>query len=225
MYAKHGKSVQFQITNRASSGRSALQTISLRWDRAYGSLKEVRFGRSTIWIGSEAPESASISSLGEVLSNGVTKRLSFQFASNGRRGSVSFTATFSDGCTVAWPPSPPPASAKDTDGDSFGRRDSFGRPWFRDEIEVFLGTDPFQACASTGSQDSWPPDLNQDGKVNSRDVFRFLDRLASSPSHPHYSARLDFNADGAVNLADMDILKRFFLESCKHKTSFPSTRI
>ena len=84
-------------------------------------------------------------------------------------------------------------------------RDSAGALWFRNEIEVFLGTNPFRVCSSR-YVDAWPPDVTKDGKVDYRDIWRFVRRS--------YSRRLDLNADGAVNAADLAMVWQFFWRRC-----------
>ena len=84
-------------------------------------------------------------------------------------------------------------------------RDSAGRLWFRNEIEAFLGTNPFKVCSSR-SVDAWPPDVTKDGRVDHRDVWRFAVQS--------YSRRLDLNADGAVDAADMAIVLSFYGRRC-----------
>jgi hypothetical protein len=71
------------------------------WDSAYGNLKKIKFGSSSVWTGNDAPPDASLGSLSGSLSAAETKTLQFQFASNGGGGNVTFTATFSGGCTVS----------------------------------------------------------------------------------------------------------------------------
>ncbi len=84
-------------------------------------------------------------------------------------------------------------------------RDSAGRFWFRNEIETFLGTNPLKACSSRYA-DAWPPDVTKDGKVDYRDIFRFA-------THS-YSRRLDLNADGVVDGADLAMVWQFYQRRC-----------
>jgi hypothetical protein len=111
--------------------------------------------------------------------------------------------------TVTLTPSPTPTPttlpAGDSDGDSFGMRDTVGRPWFRNEIETFLGTNPYRVCSSR-SVDAWPPDVTKDGKVDHRDIWRFATRS--------YSRRLDLNSDGVVDAADLAMVWQFYQRRC-----------
>lgn len=95
-----GKHVKFAITNNAASSAATLESISVSWDSGYGNLKKIKFGGPTVWSGNEAPPSASIGSLTGDLVAGDTEELRFEFASDGDEANVTFTATFSGGCTV-----------------------------------------------------------------------------------------------------------------------------
>jgi hypothetical protein len=86
--------------------------------------------------------------------------------------------------------------------------DPAGQYWFRDEIERFVGTNPFRVCSSR-YVDAWPPDVTRDGKVDYRDIWRFVTRS--------YSRRLDLNADGAVNAGDVLMVLRFFNRRCSER--------
>jgi hypothetical protein len=102
-------------------------------------------------------------------------------------------------------PTPSPGTGRDTDHDSFGMQDAAGQPWFRDDIERFLGTSPTTICSSK-SVDAWPPDVTRDGRVDHRDLSRFNLRT--------YSRRLDLNADGRVNTLDLLMMWRFYNRRC-----------
>ena len=84
-------------------------------------------------------------------------------------------------------------------------KDSTGRFWFRDEVERFLGTNPFKVCSSK-YVDAWPADVTRDGKVDYRDVWRFYTHT--------YSRRLDLNADGVLSFADLGVVWLFFNRRC-----------
>ena len=76
-----------------------------------------------------------------------------------------------------------------------------------DGLEVFMGTDPLEACPNNSSHDAWPFDTNIDKTVNLADLVgspgSFKISFGSSYGEPNYSPRFDFNADGTVNLADL----------------------
>jgi hypothetical protein len=106
------------------------------------------------------------------------------------------------------------ACDQDDDNDSLGGRDSSGRPYFRDEVEAFVGTDPLDACADGRSDAAWPPDFNNDRKVGLRDVVELCRHLGSREASPRYSARHDLNADGRIGWQDAQILKRYVGKTC-----------
>ena len=42
---------------------------------------------------------------------------------------------------------------------------------FSDYIELYLGTDPVDACPDAITDDAWPPDMNNDTRANVLDVL------------------------------------------------------
>ena len=102
----------------------------------------------------------------------------------------------------------------DDDNDSLGKTDTFGRLHFRDEIEVFVGTDPFDACADNRRDAAWPPDFDNDKRVGISDTVALALRLGSSAGSPRYSRRFDLNADGRIDLWDGLILLKYFGKTC-----------
>ena len=104
----------------------------------------------------------------------------------------------------------PTATDSDSDGDSLGLGDP---PWFRDEIEMAVGTDPLDPCANdtiidNEADDKWPPDLNDDQAVNIIDRARFVSQLLSGI----YTQRFDFNTDGVLSIQDRAIEVLYVLE-------------
>ena len=78
--------------------------------------------------------------------------------------------------------------------------------WFRDEIELFVGTDPLDPCADdtiddNEADDKWPPDFSDDQVVNIQDRGRMVFQLLSGV----YDQRFDLNADGVLSIKDRAI--------------------
>jgi len=94
-----------------------------------------------------------------------------------------------------------PAGQCRTDSDADG---------FFDPTETFIGTDPDLACGAG----AWPPDVNNSGDVDISDIPPLKVAFGSSSGEPAYNRRVDFNASNNVEIADVAILKRFFLLSC-----------
>ena len=98
----------------------------------------------------------------------------------------------------------------DDDNDSWG----LGNPlWFRDDIELFVGTDPLKPCADdfiadNEADDKWPPDLNDDRAANILDRARMVVQLLSGV----YDQRFDLNGDGLLNIQDRIIELLYVLE-------------
>ena len=92
---------------------------------------------------------------------------------------------------------PPPDG--DSDGDGFD-----------DDVEAFIGTDPFLACGAG----AWPPDFNDDMRVNLLDVFAIRPVFGTASGDGTYLARFDLNASGNINLLDVFILRPYFGTEC-----------
>jgi hypothetical protein len=97
----------------------------------------------------------------------------------------------------------------DLDGDSLGRVTQQGFPVFWDEVEVYLGTDPQDACPDGPTDDAWPLDMNMDTWVTIvPDVLTYRGRINTTggpPADPMWMQRLDLNADNFITIVP-DIL-------------------
>ncbi len=98
-----------------------------------------------------------------------------------------------------------------TDGDEFTNdidEDDDCDGW-SDEDEGFMRTDPLNACPFDENHDAWPPDVNNDGRVNILDVLRYKPVLRGP-----YDRRYDVNTDGAINILDVLIYKSWIDTFC-----------
>ncbi len=122
------------------------------------------------------------------------------------------TATPTPTATSTPTPTQTPTTSPDTDGDSLG----LGNPlWFRDEIELFVGTDPLNPCADdtvddNEADDKWPPDFSDDQAVNIQDRARMVSQILSGL----YDQRFDLNADGELNIGDRAIEVLYMGQEC-----------
>jgi len=91
----------------------------------------------------------------------------------------------------------------DTDGDDF-----------TDAAEVYLGTDPFDDCPDNTSDEAWPPDFNNDRRVNLADIGPLRRAFNSRTGDPNYSRRVDLNTNGSINLGDIIMLRAYFNTIC-----------
>jgi hypothetical protein len=107
----------------------------------------------------------------------------------------------------------PPASAPDSDGDSLGVVDVYGQLVFRNTIEAFVGTNPYDACSGLG-QDAWPPDLTHNAVVNIADAVAFRPHMGGAQGQPNYSPRFDLTANQVVNIADVLLMAPFMGQVC-----------
>jgi len=82
-------------------------------------------------------------------------------------------------------------SGVDSDGDGFP-----------DEAELYIGTDPFDACPDDPSDAAWPLDINNDRAITvAGDSLNFRDRIGAAPGDPNWWQRLDLNGDQAITVA------------------------
>jgi Bacterial TSP3 repeat/Dockerin type I domain len=81
---------------------------------------------------------------------------------------------------------------------------------FTNAQELFVGTDPNRACGVN----AWPPDINNDLKVNLSDVLKYVPVFNSSAPGPPYNVRYDLNGDSKINLSDVLMFVPFFNRSC-----------
>jgi hypothetical protein len=80
--------------------------------------------------------------------------------------------------------------AGDTEGDGFS-----------DAREIYLGTDPLDACPDDTSDDAWPLDVNKDALISVvADVMNFRDRIGATPGALNWWHRLDFNGDSLISI-------------------------
>ena len=104
----------------------------------------------------------------------------------------------------------------DPDEDSLGLAGAQGIPYFSNDRENFMGTDPRDECADTSTAndealDPWPPDFNDSGKVTVADVILF--RQHYQPMGGPYALRYDLNTNGAITSADLVIFKKYYTGS------------
>jgi len=108
---------------------------------------------------------------------------------------VTATATDSSGNTSEF--SPPVAVPEPLDSDSDG---------FTDAVELYLGTDPLDACPDNDTDDAWPLDMNKDTFATMADVFKYAGRIGSTggpPPSPNWLKRLDLDMNNFITMADV----------------------
>jgi len=92
--------------------------------------------------------------------------------------------------------------------------------------EVFIGTDPDDACADTTTWydergpafgeplSPWPPDVTDDGRVSLSDFLAFAPSFLKFDPDPAYDPRFDWNASGGVTLSDALSIAPYFNKVC-----------
>ncbi len=92
----------------------------------------------------------------------------------------------------------------DTDGDGFG-----------DYVEVYVTTDPLDACPDNTSDPAWPLDQNNDGTILIGDMTRYIGKLFTAVTCPGGGdCRLDLDANGMILIGDMTRYIGKLFESC-----------
>ncbi|MFQ5812220.1 MAG: dockerin type I domain-containing protein [Anaerolineae bacterium] len=102
-------------------------------------------------------------------------------------------------------------TAAETDGDGDG---------FTNAAEAFMGTDPLRGCNETTSAndeeiDAWPPDFNDDRKVDQADVDLLHGVFGSTTGSSAYSPRFDLTSDGKINILDSLRLRAVYGSACE----------
>jgi hypothetical protein len=93
----------------------------------------------------------------------------------------------------------------DADGDGVGDACDTGdsdADVFSDAVEVYVGTDPADACPDDLTDDAWPLDNNRSGDLSvTGDVFNYVGRIGATPSSPNnWWQRLDLNKSGDISV-------------------------
>jgi len=95
-----------------------------------------------------------------------------------------------------------------TDDPADPQGDMDGDGW-TNGAEAVIGTDPADACPDDPSDNAWPPDVNNDAKVNILDVLSFKGPISGA-----YDSRYDLNADSAINILDVLLYKPLIGMDC-----------
>ncbi len=91
-----------------------------------------------------------------------------------------------------------------------------------DDMEVFIGTDPNQACAATTTRndeptDSSPPDFDDNQLINGQDILQGFGGpgvFGSQGPNPPYVKRSDMSGDNWITGSDILKLGPVFGTTC-----------
>ena len=81
---------------------------------------------------------------------------------------------------------------------------------FTNDLENNIGTDPNYNCGVN----NWPPDFNNDGKIDSTDQALQVQHTATYVGAPNYDKRYDLNFDGKINSTDQLIEAKQVGKTC-----------
>ncbi|MEK7559362.1 MAG: dockerin type I domain-containing protein [Patescibacteria group bacterium] len=96
---------------------------------------------------------------------------------------------------------------------------------YDNSAEMIIGTDRFSPCSNNINHSSWPPDLNNDTKVDNTDVALLNSRDRSSFGDSNFNFRYDLNGDSKIDIQDSQILKSYLGRTCSATTQYNYTVI
>jgi hypothetical protein len=99
----------------------------------------------------------------------------------------------------------------DSDGDGRGDAcdDDDDNDAFSDDKELYIGTDPLDACPDGPTDDAWPLDVSKNGQISVvADVLNFRGRIGATAGSPEWWQRLDLNGDGTITVTGDVLLYR-----------------
>ena len=104
----------------------------------------------------------------------------------------------------------------DTDGDGEGDAcdsDDDDDGW-DDTDEAFIATDPLDDCADLSSDNAWPPDINNDRRVQGLDILFLRPALGKQQGQPGYIYRYDLDTNGWIQGLDILYMRPLLGQLC-----------
>ncbi len=80
---------------------------------------------------------------------------------------------------------------------------------FSNQLENYMGTDPNYKCTNPNGISAYPPDFNNDKLVRIDDINAIVKKYFTTDK------RYDFDKDGKVTVADINIEKSYYFKDCK----------
>lgn len=100
--------------------------------------------------------------------------------------------------------------AEDTDSDGWTNK-----------TEDFLGTDPYDNCSDDTLDAAWPPDFDNNRRIDREDRQMLQDYLKGGKKALQYNKRYDLSVDGKIDKDDFDMLQRHQGSICNDSIILP----
>jgi len=97
---------------------------------------------------------------------------------------------------------------------AFPGPDDADKDGFKDSVEKWIKTDPADNCADDARDAAWPPDLNNDKKVDQTDTDAFKPYMFKRVKDSN--RRFDLNTDKQINIIDVNLLRQYYGKSCPY---------
>jgi len=85
---------------------------------------------------------------------------------------------------------------------------------FMDGVEVYMGTDPMNNCANDTTHDAWPPDFDNNKRVDIIDVLFFNTHMGAKIGDSNYDKRYDLDVNGTINIIDILFFGPYMQKTC-----------
>lgn len=112
-------------------------------------------------------------------------------------------------------------NTSDTNDDDDGNPDPDFNDGFTDIKEAWIGSDSLDACPDNSGDDAWPPDINNDGRVQGLDVLFLRPALGSRYGGTNeqdrlYNRRYDLDTNGLIQGLDVLFVRPYIGIICSN---------
>ncbi|HUF54309.1 MAG TPA: dockerin type I domain-containing protein [Dehalococcoidia bacterium] len=85
---------------------------------------------------------------------------------------------------------------------------------YPDVLEEYIGTDPLNPCARAPFDSAWPPDFDNNQRINTTDVLALKPIFGTKAGDANFGQRGDLDGNGKINTTDVLSLKPVFGITC-----------